>query len=214
MKFQMKTTLLALVIMLLAACKTDNKTYAVIETEHGIIKLELYDETPIHKENFIKLAKEGYYDGTLFHRVMNGFMIQGGDPDSKGAPAGKRLGMGGPAYQLQNEIGFPHFKGTLAAARNNNPEKKSSGSQFYIVHGRNVSDAQLDAQQKRFNFTYSEAQRAKYKEVGGAPMLDMDYTVFGEVVSGLAVVDSIAAVMVDPANRPTTDVAMKVRIVD
>jgi len=206
---------LALVALVLNSCNQDKKTYVVIETEYGIMKAELYDETPIHRDNFVKLAKESYYDGTIFHRVIDGFMIQGGDPNSIGAAAGQRLGGGGPGYTLEAEIGYPHFKGTLAAARTGagNPEKRSSGSQFYITHGRKVTDPQLNSQEQRFNFKYSEAQRQKYKTIGGTPMLDMDYTVFGELVSGLEVVDKIAKVQKDGSDRPLKDVAMKVRVV-
>jgi len=206
----------ALVIsFLMTACNQNKKTYAIIETDFGIMKAELYDETPIHKENFIKLANEGFYDGTLFHRIISGFMIQGGDPQSIGAAAGQRLGSGGPGYTLEAEIGAPHFKGTLAAARTGagNPEKRSSGSQFYVVQGRPSSDAQLDSQEKRFGFKYNQAQREKYKTLGGAVSLDMDYTVFGELVEGLDVLDKIAAVQKDKSDRPLKDIAMKVRIV-
>ena len=114
----------------------------------GDIVVRLYDETPIHRDNFVKLAKEGYYDGTLFHRVIKDFMIQGGDPDSKGAPAGKMLGMGGPDYTLEAEIkdGLIHKRGALAAARQGdevNPERRSSGSQFYIVWGQIYNEGQM-----------------------------------------------------------------------
>ena len=162
-----------------------------------------------------KLANEGFYDGTLFHRIISGFMIQGGDPQSIGAAPGQRLGSGGPGYTLDAEIGAPHFKGTLAAARTGagNPEKRSSGSQFYVVQGRPASDGQLDSQEKRFGFKYNQAQRDKYKTLGGAVSLDMDYTVFGELVEGLDVLDKIAAVQKDGSDRPLKDVAMKVRIV-
>ena len=204
--------------LLTAGCNTgDGKTYVVIETDFGIMKAELYDSTPKHRDNFVKLAKEGFYDGTLFHRIISGFMIQGGDPKSIGAPAGQSLGSGGPGYTLEAEIGAPHFKGTLAAARTggpSNPDKRSSGSQFYIVHGKKATDGQLDSQQQRFGFTYNEAQRKKYKEVGGTPMLDMDYTVFGELVSGFEVLDKIAAVQKDRGDRPLKDVKMTVKVLD
>lgn len=205
-----------LTAMIMASCTEKKKaTYVTIETEFGVMKAELYNETPIHRDNFIKLAKEGYYDGTLFHRVMKGFMIQGGDPNSIDAPAGKRLGTGGPGYTQEAEIGLPHFKGTLAAARTGgagNPEKRSSGSQFYIVQGKKASDAQLDNQERRFGFKYNAKQREKYKTVGGTPGLDMDYTVFGELVSGMEVIDKIAAVETDNRDRPLKDVAMKVTV--
>jgi cyclophilin family peptidyl-prolyl cis-trans isomerase len=201
------------VLGVLSGCQQDKATYAEIETDLGTIKVMLYDETPIHRDNFIKLANEGFYDGTLFHRVMKEFMIQGGDPDSKGAAPGVMLGQGGPGYLLDAELGLPHFRGALAAARTQNPEKKSSGSQFYIVQGRQVDDAFLNSIEQRNNITYSEVQRKRYKEVGGTPFLDNDYTVFGEVVEGMEVVDAITEMATDPNNRPTEDVAMKVRIV-
>lgn len=210
----MKKLLFGFLLMLgLASCNQQQGTYAEIETDLGTIKVLLYDETPIHRDNFIKLAKEGYYDGTLFHRVMKDFMIQGGDPDSKGAAAGVMLGQGGPGYLLDAELGLPHFKGALAAARTQNPEKKSSGSQFYIVHGRAVDDQLLNSIEQRNNIKYNEAQRQKYKELGGAPFLDNDYTVFGEVVEGIEVVDAIVERQTDSNNRPTEDVSMKVRLV-
>lgn len=198
-----------------SACDTDNGTYAVIETEFGNMKVRLYDSTPIHKENFIKLANESFYDDLLFHRVINGFMVQGGDPQSKGADPNASLGMGGPGYTLDAEIGAPHFKGTLAAARTGdqmNPERKSSGSQFYVVHGKPVTDEMLDQIEQRNNIKYNEAQRKKYKEVGGAPFLDGQYTVFGEVVEGFDVIDKIAVVPVNGASRPKQDVKMKVKM--
>ena len=192
--------------------KSGGKTYAMIETSMGNIKVELYDSTPGHKENFIKLAKEGFYDGLLFHRVMSGFMIQGGDPESKTAAPGARLGSGGPGYTIPAEIGAPHFKGTLAAARTSNPEKRSSGSQFYLTQGTPQTDASLDQIEKSKGITYSPAQREKYKQMGGAPGLDMDYTVYGEVVEGLNVIDKIAKVATDQSNRPLENVTMKVRM--
>ncbi len=188
--------------------------YALIETDMGTIKVKLYESTPGHTNNFIKLAKEGYYDGLLFHRVMNGFMIQGGDPDSKNAQPGARLGTGGPGYTIPPEIGNYHFRGSLAAARTPNPEKKSSGSQFYIVHGSPVTDAMLDGVERKHGIKYTPAERELYKKEGGYPNpLDNDYTVYGEVVSGMEAVDKIAMTPTDPNNRPFEDVKMKVRIV-
>lgn len=194
------------------SCGPKGGQKVVIETDFGDMTLELYDSTPKHRDNFIKLVGEGYYDGLLFHRVMSGFMIQGGDPDSRGAAAGQRLGMGGPGYLIDQEIGAPHIRGTLAAAMSPNPAKSSSGSQFYVVQGRIQTDAMLDASEKRHNIKYNEAQREKYKTIGGRPDLDMGYTVFGEVLSGIEVVDKIAAVQTDGANRPVQDVKMKIRL--
>lgn len=210
----MKHLLFILAIILTYGC-TEKNTVVVIDTSYGQMKAELYDSTPKHKENFIKLAKDGYYDGLLFHRVIEGFMIQGGDPDSRNAAPNTTLGNGGPDYKIAPEIGAPHFSGTLAAARQGdavNPQKKSSGSQFYIVHGKPVTDAELDRIEKKYGITYNEAQRSKYKEVGGTPVLDMEYTVFGELISGFDVLDKIASVQTSGANRPVEDVIMNITI--
>jgi cyclophilin family peptidyl-prolyl cis-trans isomerase len=147
----------------------------------------LYNETPKHRDNFVKLAKEGYYDGTLFHRVINGFMIQGGDPDSKTAKAGQALGMGGPGYTVPAEINskFTHKRGALAAARTQNPQKASSGSQFYIVQPEK-----------------------------GAHFLDGEYTVYGELTEGFDVVDKISLTPKDKSDRPLKDVKMTVKVVE
>ncbi len=204
-----------LAVITVFSCKPKQELI-LIETDYGNMKIALYDSTPIHKENFLKLAKEGYYDGTLFHRVINGFMIQGGDPDSKGAPAGKSLGSGGPGYTLKAEIGAYHFKGALAAARRGgpgNPEKESSGSQFYIVHGQAVPASQLNSMSQMKGITYTPEDIAKYEKLGGTPFLDDDYTVFGEVVEGMDVIDKIAAVKTLPGDRPEKDVTMKVKVV-
>ena len=176
--------------------KTDVKKQemVVLTTEFGDMTIRLYDETPLHKENFLKLVKEGFYDDLLFHRVIQGFMVQGGDPDSKNAPEKKALGTGGPGYTVPAEFNpnLFHKKGALAAARQGdavNPEKASSGSQFYIVQGKPVAEKDLlrvqrSKQQKsgNFDFEYSEEQIATYSTLGGTPHLDMDYTVFGEVI--------------------------------
>lgn len=185
-----------------------------IETEYGNMEIQLFSSTPKHTANFSKLVDEGFYDDLLFHRVMNGFMIQGGDPESRGASVDQPLGSGGPGYTIPAEIGIPHFKGMLSAARQGdevNPKKESSGSQFFIVQGGPVDDGQLDAVEKAKKFKYSEAQRAKYKKLGGTPMLDGDYSVFGEVSSGLNVIDKIAGVETDPRERPLKDIKMKIR---
>ena len=205
-----------LVLMALSACNNKSKnTYALIETDYGNIKILLYDDTPLHQANFVKLANEGFYDGLLFHRIIKGFMMQGGDPDSREATPNRPFGSGGPGYKIPAEFGHLHYKGALAAARNGNPQRESSGSQFYIVQGKPVQGFALDAQEKRFNFTYNEAQRKKYLEVGGTPQLDMDYTVFGEVVEGLDIVDEICSVPNNASigNRPVEDIKMKVSIV-
>lgn len=189
-----------------------------ITTEYGVMMAELYDATPQHRDNFLKLAEEGFYNDLLFHRVIDGFMIQGGDPTSKGAAAGTPLGSGGPGYQVPAEFvdSLVHIRGAIAAARtgdNMNPERKSSGSQFYIVQGTAVEDSQLDMLEKRKGFKYTPEQRAAYKEHGGVPFLDRDYTVFGRVTSGFEVIDTIARLPKDARDRPKTDVKMTIKVI-
>ncbi|MEM9918574.1 MAG: peptidylprolyl isomerase [Bacteroidota bacterium] len=204
--------LLVMAAIWLSSCG-DQKTYVEIQTDYGNMKVMLYDETPRHRDNFIKLVKEGFYDDLLFHRVISGFMIQGGDPDSKGAAPNQQLGQGGPGYTLEQEIGFPHFKGALSAARlpdAMNPSKASSGSQFYIVQGATQSAQFLDMMEAQKGFKYSPQQREVYQTEGGYPSLDAEYTVFGEVVEGFDVIDKIAAVPTAQFDRPAEDVKMKI----
>ncbi|MEL7250917.1 MAG: peptidylprolyl isomerase [Bacteroidota bacterium] len=207
---------LGLVILAsLAGCgPNDGYTYALISTDFGDMKVKLYNSTPLHRDNFIKLADEGYYDGTLFHRVISGFMIQGGDPDSRTATPGQMLGQGGPGYTIPAEIGALHIKGALAAARTQNPEKASSGSQFYVVHGKPQTQQALTTIASRSGRSYSDVQMQLYEELGGAPELDYQYTVFGEVVEGMDVIDAIAEVQTAAGNRPLEDVKMTVKIIN
>jgi cyclophilin family peptidyl-prolyl cis-trans isomerase len=186
----------------------------VIHTDFGDMKGILYNETPKHRDNFVKLASEGYFDGLLFHRVISGFMIQGGDPDSKTAKPGQRLGSGGPGYTVPAEINpaLIHKKGALSAARlgdQQNPQKASSGSQFYIVQGKKQSASQLSQSPMK----YTDAQKETYETIGGTPFLDGGYTVFGEITEGLDVIDKIAAVQKDASDRPLQDVKMTIKIV-
>ncbi len=209
--------LLVICILLFQSCGGEKVTMAEIETKYGIMKVKLYNDTPKHRDNFIKLANEGFYDGTLFHRVMKNFMIQGGDPNSIGAPAGKMLGQGGPGYTLDAEIGRPHLKGALSAARlgdSQNPEKKSSGSQFFIVQGTLQNPAKVKSTTMFKKINYPEETLKLYEEIGGTPNLDMDYTVFGEVVEGIEIIDKIAEESTNPQNRPDSDIDMKVRIIN
>lgn len=240
----------------------------LIKTAYGDMIVKLYNETPLHRDNFIKLVEEGFYDDLLFHRVIKDFMIQGGDPDSKGAASGKRLGSGGPGYQIDAEFvdGFYHKKGALSAARQGdqaNPERKSSGSQFYIVQGKVLNEEQLKQfeEKKQFqavrsagmkifkskqamlqrlqregkmdsisairiqiqeeaeqavdssDYMMSAAQKEIYTSVGGTPHLDGAYTVFGEVIEGLHVIDSIAAVETASGDRPVEDVIMQMELI-
>jgi len=191
--------------------KPNNEAIVLIKTNMGDLKVKLYNETPKHRDNFIKLVKEGYYNKTLFHRVIKDFMIQGGDPDSKTATKGQMLGNGGPDYTIPAEF-VPakfHKKGALAAARTGddvNPKKESSGSQFYIAQGKIYTDAELNMFEQRMGKKFTPAQRAAYKTVGGTPHLDGSYTVFGELVDGFDVLDKIAVVPGDQMNRPLEDV--------
>ena len=190
----------------------NSQTKILLHTTMGDIRILLYDETPLHRDNFIKLVKEGYYDSVLFHRVIARFMIQTGDPDSKKATADQPLGAGGPAYKIPAEIlpQFFHKKGALAAARQGdavNPKKESSGSQFYIVQGAPLTNSQLDAlQSSGKHVPFTPEQRQAYTTLGGTPHLDNAYSVFGEVIEGLDIVDQIAAVPTDSRNRPLTDI--------
>lgn len=244
----------------------ETETRLKIETTAGDIFVKLYNETPRHRDNFIKLAKNGTYDGTLFHRVIKDFMIQAGDPDSKNAPKGKALGRGDVGYTIPAEFVYPkyfHKRGALAAARqgdNVNPDKESSGCQFYIVTGNTYTDSTLADMEEQINqmrlsnifnslaeqhmkeiykmrrandeeglrklqdtliaraeaqmaekpaFSFTTEQREAYTAVGGAPHLDGEYTVFGEVTEGLDVVDKIQNVRTDRNDRPEEDVMIK-----
>ena len=261
------TFLLTLFFMTVQA--EDKETMVLISTEYGNMKVKLYNETPQHRDNFIKLAKNGFYDGLLFHRVIKGFMIQGGDPESKNAPASKQLGAGDVGYTIPAEFVYPkyyHKKGALAAARQGdqvNPEKRSSGCQFYIVQGEVLNDSKLNQMENMSINKEKEARfyeivnkrseevkklrvardqeglqklqseilaqvekefagksaskmpdqmRNDYKTIGGTPFLDNQYTVFGEVVEGLEVIDVIAAVKTALGDRPLKDIKMKVEV--
>lgn len=205
----------------------DKSTVVLIETSMGNLKVKLYNETPLHRDNFIKLVEEDFYDGVLFHRVIKDFMIQAGDPNSKTCSADDRLGAGDLGYKLPAEICFPqlyHKRGALAAARQAdvvNPEKQSSASQFYIVEGRTFSDDELNMFEERVrqatgnaDFKYSDEQRITYKTFGGTPHLDGQYTVFGEVIEGYDLITKIANVPTKAADRPVEDIKiLNVRVV-
>lgn len=185
----------------------------LVKTNYGDMVILLSDETPNHRDNFIKLVDEKFYDGLLFHRVIDGFMIQGGDPESKGAPLSKNLGSGGVNYTIPAEFKeeLVHVRGAVAAARtgdNVNPKKNSSGCQFYVVHGSSVSDESLNKLETQTGIFYTEEQRSAYSAHGGTPFLDHNYTVFGHVVDGLNVIDKIAAVKKNAADRPLEDVTI------
>ncbi len=185
--------------------------FILMKTTLGDLMIQLYDDTPLHRDNIIKLIQEKYYDGLLFHRVIKGFMAQGGDPNSKGAGPETRLGSGGPGYTIPAEINNNrvHFKGALAAARQGdqaNPKRNSSGSQFYIVHGGPVGETSLNRQEQSTGVIYSDELREKYYEVGGTPALDFKYTVFGQLIEGFDVIDAIANTATLPGDRPVEDV--------
>lgn len=196
--------------------KKDRKRDVLIQTTMGDIVVRLSDSTPLHRDNFLKLVKVGYYDSVLFHRVIKDFMIQGGDPNSIRATAGQPLGNGGPGYTVPAEFRKTlfHKKGALAAARmgdNVNPTKASSGSQFYIVQGKVFRSGELDTLEMRRlgGRKIPVEQRQVYTSIGGTPHLDQGYTVFGEVVKGLDVIAKIAAVQTSKAqdlDRPVQDV--------
>lgn len=186
-------------------------TFVELQTSYGKIVLLLYDDTPLHRDNFIKLVNDKVYDGLLFHRVIEGFMIQGGDPDSKKAKPGQMLGEGDLGYTIPAEFRVNHInkRGALCAARQGddvNPKKESSASQFYIVQGRTWNDDDMNMMERRFGKHYTAEQRKIYAEEGGAPHLDGDYTVYGEVVEGMDVVDRIAAAKRDRFDRPLEDI--------
>jgi len=195
--------------------KKDRKRDVAIHTTAGIMVVRLYDSTPLHRDNFLKMAKSHYYDSILFHRVISGFVIQAGDPTSKTAAPGVPLGGGSAPFTIPAEFraSYFHKKGVLAAARNGdneNPERRSSGSHFYIVQGKKFTDAGLDSVERmRLNgYRLPPAHREAYRTVGGVPHLDQQYTVYGELVSGIEVLDAIAAMPVNKAigDRPLTDV--------
>ena len=224
----MKKTIYLLLVaatMFFNSCTTQGNTKIVMETTAGTMEFLLYNETPKHRDNFIKLVNEQYFDSLLFHRVIKDFMIQGGDPDSKYAEAGIRLGEGGPDYRIDAEFRMPelmHKRGALAAAREGdgvNPEKRSSASQFYIVWGKEYTPEQIDALSQRMQQVgmgeITDAQKNLYTTVGGTPFLDGQYTVFGEITKGLEIVDKIQNVATDQFDRPLEDVRiLSIRIVE
>ncbi len=213
--FSVRTVFFSIICLLFSCQAKEKETHAVIETDMGNIEIKLYNNTPKHRDNFIELAKNGKFDGTLFHRVIRDFMIQGGDPTSINAPAGTLLGQGGADRLIPAEIGAPHVRGALAAARMSdgvNPLKQSNSMQFYLVQGQKLTDDNLNMIEMQTKVKFHPALRKRYLEQGGTPQLDGQYTVFGEIVSGLDVLDKIAAVPCDPNSRPLNDVKMKIHL--
>ena len=187
----------------------------MLTTDYGSMVLKLYNKTPLHRDNFVKLVKQHFFDSLLFHRVDKGFMIQGGDPDSKHAKPGQQLGEGSLKYTIPAEFDTAlfHKKGALAAAREvdtDNPKKRSSSTQFYIVEGKTFTDAEMDKMEDKLNIKIPENHRRIYRTIGGAPFLDMNYTVFGEVISGFEVIDKIASAPKDDNWRPLQNIRMKI----
>jgi cyclophilin family peptidyl-prolyl cis-trans isomerase len=231
-----KLALIALSFMLITGAYTQVKTtkpappktaavsgrLVEIKTDLGTMVVKLYDSTPLHRDNFIKLVKQKFYDSLLFHRVIEGFMIQGGDPQSKHADSAAMLGNGeAPGDMIPAEFNtkFYHKKGALAMARTDNPEKASSNCQFYIVQGEQIANEKLNQIQCQLNqgnpdFYFTDAQRKTYNTIGGAPFLDQNYTVFGEVIKGLDVIDKIAAAQKDQNDRPLQNIRMKMRMLN
>ncbi len=196
--------------------KNEKQTMVLITTDYGQMKAVLYNQTPQHRDNFIKIVNDKVLDSTLFHRVIKEFMIQGGDPNSKTARQGQMLGNGDLGYRIPAEFNdsLIHKKGALAAARDNNPAKASSACQFYICQGKVYTNEELDVLSQRMGKPFNTFQRQAYTTVGGVPFLDGEYTVFGQVIEGLDVIDKIAAAQTDRNDRPVKDIRMMVKIID
>ncbi len=217
----MKTILFPILFILSAwnVHAQSGNTRILMHTALGDIRLLLYDETPMHRDNFVELVQAGFYDGLLFHRVIKEFMIQTGDPESRDAAPGERLGNGGPAYTIPAEFNpkLYHKRGALAAARKGdpvNPARASSGSQFYIVLGKTFTDAQLKAMEQSRPVPFTEKQKQVYSSSGGTPHLDYAYTVFGEVLDGMDLVDKIAELPTDQYDRPLEDLVISMEIIE
>jgi cyclophilin family peptidyl-prolyl cis-trans isomerase len=199
-----------------APAMNGGKIRVKIITDSGTMIIRLYDSTPLHRDNFVKLVSQGFYDSLLFHRIIPSFMIQGGDPLSKNAVPGTMLGSGGgdmARIPAEFKTGLYHKKGALAAARDGNPEKASSACQFYVVDGKTWTDQELDMMEGRTGRKYTPEQRNVYKTLGGAMFLDNEYTVFGEVESGIEVISKIANVPRDASDRPLADLRMRIELV-
>jgi peptidyl-prolyl cis-trans isomerase B (cyclophilin B) len=216
MKKHLLVCILLFVSTLSFSQKKAKKDYLfTLKTKYGTTHLILFDDTPLHKANFIKLVENKFYDSLLFHRIIDGFMIQGGDPESKTAKPNQRLGSGGGNLERISFEFNPnrvHKKGALAAARDNNPEKKSSACQFYIVQGKKMTDEEITQVAKKNGMDYTTQQRAEYMILGGTPRLDNAYTVFGEAIDNLDLIDIIAKQAKDATDRPKEDIKMSITV--
>lgn len=225
-KIMMRRILYAAICLTIISCsatknssvKETKSRKVMIITDYGTMVLKLYNKTPMHRDNFIKLVKQHFFDSLLFHRVIKDFMIQGGDPESKHAKGEQVLGEGSLKYTLPPEFDTSlfHKKGALAAAREadaDNPQKRSSSTQFYIVEGKIFTDDQMNKMEDKLKVKIPENHREIYRTIGGTPFLDMNYTVFGEVISGLDVIKKIAYVPTDENNRPLKNIRMKITLV-
>lgn len=210
---------LSLSIFLLAVCSSlsfAQRTKIAITTEYGKIVMELYDETPKHRDNMIKLVNDHFYDSTLFHRCIPSFVIQGGDPNSKNATATQMLGNGEVGYKVDAEFNDSAFHkyGAVGMARDNNPQKASSGCQFYIVTGKKYTEEEIAAVEQRTGKPMPASHKLAYETIGGTPHLDGGYTVYGEVIEGMDVVEKISKEPRNEYDRPNTDMRMlKVEVV-
>lgn len=198
--------------------KSDGLYHVLIMTDAGNLVVKLYNETPLHRDNFIDKVRAGFYDSLMFHRVINNFMIQGGDPNSKKAEPGESLGIGSApgdriAAEFRTEQGIYHKRGALAAARDSNPEKASSNCQFYIVQRKPWRPTQLDSTIVQRKLTLNEEQKKIYTTVGGTPHLDGGYTVYGELEEGFDVLDKIAATKTNKSDRPEQDIRMRMFVI-
>lgn len=213
-KISILLCILALSQLAFAQKNSKKDQLVTISTPFGDMQLILFDETPKHKANFLKLAQEGFYNGTLFHRIIDGFMIQGGDPDSKTAKPGEPLGEGDLGYTIPAEFNDKlfHKKGVIAAARDNNPQKASSASQFYLAQGKVFKEEDFAAVERRTGRPVPVDRKEVYKHIGGIPHLDQNYTVYGTVINGLEVIDKIAQQPKDSRDRPAKDIPMKVTV--
>ena len=211
MKHKFLTSILCLLMLSSSAIVAQTEKKVLIKTNYGNMTVKLYNETPIHRDNFLKLVKEKYYNGILFHRVINQFMIQAGDPGSRNALPDAQLGSGGPGYTLPAEITPKYFHkfGAFSAARigdNVNPQRRSSGSQFYIVQGKTYTLQELTAFESRLNTKWTDEQINAYTTIGGTPHLDAQYTVFGELIDGADVLKKIAESKTITGDRPAEDI--------